>query len=169
MDEPTAAPDPAAVRVDRLPTWARRSVVGLVLVVALGLLVWGAQSSGVGSRTPLNEAIVNLTPLDGAQVPRQVTVGADLQPGYDGRLTVNGIAVPEEQMIGARDPSLVDPQDLAENGVRPNNKNAVFFRPGPGKVIEAFETGPVTITLRYYKEGREQTTSETVSWTVQVI
>ena len=65
-------------------------------------------------------------------------------------------------------PSKVDPADLAKNGVRPNNRNSVFFKPGPGKVIEEFDHGTVTIALDYFLEEQQETTSNRVTWTIRV-
>jgi len=151
------------------PTWLRRTIIAVVLVAGVGLVIWGngLASNGDGSGGSLDAAIVKLTPESGAQVPRQSPVGADLAPGYDGRLTINGIAIPEEQMVGARDPATVDPADLARNGVRPNNRNSVYFQPGPGKVIEEYPQGPVVIELRYFRE-RQANTSRTTSWQIRV-
>ena len=81
---------------------------------------------------------------------------------------MNGISIPEEQMEGARDPASVDPDDLAENGLRPNNRNRVFFTPGPGKVIEEFDNGIVTITVRYFPEGLEDSSARSVTWQIRV-
>ena len=82
--------------------------------------------------------------------------------GYDGRLTVNGVAIPETDMDGAipvtsreYDPKL---------GPRPNNRNEVLFTPGKGKVIETYGTGDVTLTLRYWNIARGQRSARTLSW-----
>lgn len=151
------------------PTWLRRTLTAVVLVAAFALAVWGAKSSTSGEAQDFGPGIVALNPPSDAQAPRQTTVGADLQAGYDGRLVIDGIEIPESQMEGARDPATVDPKDLAENGLRPNNRNRVYFKPGPGKVIEGFDQGTVSVTLRYFKERQEATTTNTVSWTFRVI
>lgn len=150
------------------PTWLRRTVTVVVLGAALALAAWGmgVVETG-GGQDELDPAIVSLFPTSDAQALRQTEVGAELAQGYDGRLTVNGIEVPEAQMEGARDPSTVDPADLAKNGLRPNNRNHVFFKPGPGKVLEELQQGTVTITLRYFKDRKEET-SRTVSWSIRV-
>ncbi|WP_426571774.1 hypothetical protein [Aquihabitans sp. McL0605] len=162
-------PAPPPVDIGGWPTWVRRTVIAVVLLGALGFAVWASNSAGSGtSNQEVSGAIVSLTPPDGAQALRQTEVGAELAVGYDGRLTVNGIAIPEDQMVGARDPKTVDPADLAKNGVRPNNRNSVYFKPGPGKVIEEFEHGTVTIQMKYFKDGRQATTANTVTWTIRV-
>jgi hypothetical protein len=70
--------------------------------------------------------------------------------------------------VGARDPSTVAPDDLAANGLRANNRNRVYFKPGPGKVIETFDQGTVDIVLRYFKEGAG-TEGGTVRWSIRVL
>jgi hypothetical protein len=164
----TSAPV-APVAVGGWPTWLRRTVIVVALAVGLAGAVWGAQSSSVGTEgNPLDPAIVTLAPRDGAQALRQTSVGAELVPGYDGRLTINGISIPEEQMDGAIDPDSVSAAELQRYGIRPNSKNRVFFTPGPGKVIEEYDTGRVDITVRFFEEQLESTTSRTVSWSIRV-
>jgi hypothetical protein len=165
---PPGSPSPAPAAQSGLPTWARRSIIAVVLLSALAVAVWGAQSADSSGNEVVNDgAVISLFPVEGGQALRQTRVGAELTPGYDGRLTVNGIAIPEEQMEGARDPATVDPSDLEQNGLRPNNRNSVYFKPGPGKVIEEFDQGPVTISLRYFEDLQEDT-ARTVTWTIRV-
>lgn len=165
-DEPSAAPG----RAKRAPmsTRNRRIVSAVIMVAVLAIAFVGTRGLGTGGTKDLDPAIVALFPNEGAQALRQTEVGIDLKPGYDGRLTINGVAVPEGQMVGARDPKTTDPQDIAENGIRPNNKNHVFFKPGPGKVFEEFPQGPVFITARFWQEGRQSETARTVTWTIRV-
>ncbi len=170
-ETPPTTPATEPVSIDKIPAWARRTIIGVLLVGAMAaFVVWGIGSADPGTSN-LGDAIVTLSPGEGAQVPIQTAVGADLKPGYDGRLTItNGgqtVTIPEEQMEGARDPATVDPDDLAQNGLRPNNRNSVYFKPGPGKVIEEFTQGEVVITLRYFPERREGE-AESVTWTIRV-
>jgi hypothetical protein len=95
-------------------------------------------------------------------------VFVDLKPGYDGRLTINGIAIPEAEMDGARDPRTVSAEDLAANGLRPNNRNHVGFTPGPGKIIESFDSGILRISVNYFRDRRPEN-NRTISWTATVI
>jgi len=163
-----AAPAPDAV--GGWPDWARRTVIGLVLLVAFGAGAWLIGSTESNQNADLDKSvIISLTPNDGAQAVRQTEVGADLAVGYDGRLTINGIEIPEDQMVGARDPQQVSPEDLAKNGLRANNRNQVYFKPGPGKVIERFEPGTIDITLRYFKDGQPNEGTGTVRWSFKAI
>ena len=164
--DPAPAPAPASTG---WPTWARRTVIGAALVVAFGILAWGLGFAAEGETDQnLDRAIVSLTPNDGAQVLRQSSVGAELRPGYDGRLTIDGIEIPEGQMDGAIDPDSVSAAELAKYGIRPNNKNRVFFTPGPGKVIEEYDTGQLTIELDYFQDELRESTERSVTWTIRV-
>lgn len=167
--EQAALGAPAPTGGEGWPDWLRRTVIGVVLVGALGLAVWMVSSSNSGRDEIDPVAVVSLSPNDGAIALRQTSVGADLAIGYDGRLTINGIEIPETEMEGARDPATVDPADLEANGPRANNRNSVFFKPGPGKVIESFESGTVDITLRYFQDGKAGTSGGTVRWSIRVI
>ena len=168
-DQPALAappPDPPA----GWPDWARRSMIALVLLVALASAAWliGSTDSNASSNLDRN-VVISLTPNENAQALRQTQVGADLAVGYDGRLTINGVEIPEEDMVGARDPSKVDPADLRQYGIRPNNRNQVYFKPGPGKVIESFEPGTVDIVLRYFKDGEPGEGTGSIAWSIKVI
>lgn len=160
----------AAAGPGGLPTWARRLAVVAALALAVGVLVVGSRRNVVGQVDDVQkvEVITAKEPAPGAKVLRQSAIGAVLKPGYDGRLTINGTPIPEEQMEGAVDPSQVSAEDLARYGIRPNNRNRVFFTPGPGKVIEEYDTGPVTVVLTYFQDLRAETTSQTSTWTVTV-
>ncbi|MEZ5203739.1 MAG: hypothetical protein R2701_04955 [Acidimicrobiales bacterium] len=168
-EAPGSPGSPTTRTAGELPTWLRRTIIAAIVVAATGVLLWGTsviQTDGGGE--PLDGTIVSLTPHDDAQVLRQTSVGAELQPGYDGRLTIDGIDIPEDQMDGAIDPNSVTAEDLAKYGIRPNNRNRVYFTPGPGKVIEEFTTGRVTVVMRYFEDKLEASTSRTVSWSFRV-
>lgn len=168
--EQPALEAPAPVALGGWPNWLRRTVIGVSLLAAFAAAAWLIGGTEPNENVDLDKTvIISLTPNDNAQAPRQTEVGADLAVGYDGRLTINGIEIPEEQMVGARDATLVDPKDLAQNGLRGSNPNQVYFKPGPGKVIEAFEPGTVDITLRYFKDGQPSVGAGTVSWSIKVI
>ena len=140
-----------------------------VLVLAAGIFAYSCSKGETTLGVTGNPAIVAQFPAPGGRALRQTDVGAELLVGYDGRLTVNGIDIPEEQMEGAVDPAGLSEAELRQYGVRPTSRNRVVFRPGPGKVIEEFEPGQVTIVLRYFKDFRAETTSRVISWTVTVV
>lgn len=149
----------------RSRTWARRGLVLLVLAGAVGILVWGAGHAGTGSSTDRDPVIASQFPAPGGRAPRQSEVGAYLTPGHDGRLTINGITIPESQMTGVLPDTSPEAEDYEGNALRPNNRHHVSFVPGPGKVIESLEPGLVTVTLRYFPDLQPDRPGRTISWT----
>lgn len=172
--EPSPEPPDPAVSAplsapSALATWGRRGVIALLLAGAVAVLVVGGRNADTeGDTTDRDPAIVSQFPMPGATALRQTEIGVTLRPGYDGRLVVNGVEIPEDQMLGAIDPNSVTPEELRRFGIRPNNRNSVFFRPGPGKVISELPNGEVTVAVRYFKDRQDQARGRTVSWTFQV-
>ncbi len=174
VDEPF---DPSTIR-DPLPqplfSWRRLVVVGVLVVAALCLVV-AARSGGDGTSATASgdtSAIVAYQPTPGGRVLRQSEVGVILEDGWDGRLTINGVAIPEEQMVGAIDPTSPEYQSLPEDqrdlGPRPNTKNVVKFQPGPGRAITEYDTGTVEVVVRYWRIVDGPETARTTSYTVRV-
>ena len=161
------------IKLPRQPLFSvRRLVIVAVLAAAFGLLVYGFQGTGSTGGNDTDDAIVRLVPERNDRVLRQAEVGAELKPGYDGRLTINGVAIHEDQMEGA-----LTPEALAElgetgvevdQGVRPNNKNSVRFQPGPGKAVADLDTGAVELQLRYWPIEDGPDNARTFTWTIYV-
>lgn len=168
--ETPAAPAPAAPPAPSTrATWVRRGVIAALLVAAVAVLVVGGRDADTdGISTDRDPAIVSQFPMPGATALRQTEIGAELRAGYDGRLVINGVEIPEDQMEGAIDPNSVTPEELRRYGIRPNNRNAVYFKPGPGKAITELPNGEVTVSVRYFKDRQDQARGRTVSWTFQV-
>ncbi len=159
-----AAPRPSAGA-----TWVRRGLIFALLAGAVAVLVVGGRDADTdGISADRDPAIVSQFPMPGATALRQTEIGAVLRPGYDGRLVINGVAIPEDQMVGAIDPSSVTPEELRRYGIRPNNRNSVYFKPGPGKVLTELPNGEVTVSVRYFKDRQAESRGRTVSWTFQV-
>ncbi|MBI2709287.1 MAG: hypothetical protein HYX34_06290 [Actinobacteria bacterium] len=154
---------------------ARRVLLTTVILAALALLVWawssnGQQDPSLGASG--SGVVVRYDPAPGSRVLRQAQVGVDLKEGYDGRLVVNGVPIPEEQMVGAIVPGTPAYEQLtpAEQaaGPRPNNRNVVKFQPGPGKAITRFTTGEVQVTIRYWREDQGPRTARSFTYTIFV-
>jgi hypothetical protein len=168
--------DPSTIR-DPLPqplfSW-RRLVIVLGLLAAVGCVVVAARSAGdTGSGAELDSAIVSYTPDPGGRVLRQSQVGVELEQGYDGRLTINGTQIPEDQMVGAIVPGSEAWDQLSPEqqqlGPRPNNKNLVMFQPGEGKAITEYDTGAVDVSVRFWKLSEGPDSARTVSYTIYVV
>lgn len=166
--------DPSEIR-DPLPqpllSWRRLAMVAL-LAVAVGCIVVAARSGGGSEDVSSDEAIVSYLPSPGGRVQRQSAVGVELQAGYDGRLTINEVAIPEDQMVGAIVPGseAADAQTDEERqlGPRPNNKQLVMFQPGEGKAIAEYDTGSVEISVRLWKLSDGPQTARTVTYAINV-
>lgn len=148
---------------------ARR--VGIVLALAFGVLLLviaaGRDDTTVPSETG-NARVVAQFPLPDAQAPRQTQVGVELVEGFDGRLTIAGTPIPEEQLDGARDPATLTEEQLRKFGIRPNNRNRLFFTPGPDKVLESIPEGEVTVVVTYFRDRQPDVDAGTYSWTFTV-
>lgn len=149
--------------------WVRRAVIAVALLGAFAFVVVSCNRSEVTLNQGGGDArVVTRFPLPDAQAPRQSQVGIELQPGYDGTLLINGTGIPETQLDGASDPTKVDPAILRQFGVRPNNRNRLFFTPGPGKVFTELPKGKVVITAQFHKDRQPGVDQGTASWTITV-
>lgn len=177
-DDAVAPFDPSTIR-DPLPQplfSVRRAVIAALLLVAAGCLVVAVKSGGgtdPADPSDAQTAIVSFTPTPGSRVIRQSTVGVVLEQGYDGRLTINGTSIPEEEMEGAIVPGTEAYEELSprqrEKGPRPNNKEQVLYRPGPGKAVADLGTGEVQITVRYWKLSEGEQTARTFPYSIYVV
>lgn len=145
--------------------WPRRLAMTGALVLGIAFVVY-ALGRSPESTTPIgavsDPAVLSQSPSPGSHVLHQTAVGAKLANGYDGRIIIDGVEVPEDQMDGAApvDSPAYDPR----YGVRPNNKNSVFFTPGSNKVITKYPAGEVHVTVRFWSIAKGEASARTVSW-----
>lgn len=165
--EPSTPGSSAPAPPDRW-RWARRLVQLVLLLGAAAFAVYAFGRAPDHAETgPLHDAaVLQQVPAPGANVLRQTQVGAKLKPGYTGLIIVNGTQIPEDQMDGAV-PTTSKEYD-PRFGVRPNNKELVFFTPGPGKVISRFGSREVTITVRFWPIADGEGAAQSVTWTIYV-
>jgi hypothetical protein len=136
-------------------TVVRRVVIAALLVLAAGMVWYSGSIKGEPPAPSLTDAAVEqLVPArDTPTAIRQAEIGIDLVPGWDADLRINGVDIPEDEERA--NPSL----------------NQVFFKPGPGKVIEALAPGPVTVTAIIWQptagETRD-TATHSVTWSFRV-
>jgi hypothetical protein len=160
MPHPASQPDPAP-QPDALYSTRAKIVMSLVVtlgVLAIALAVW-ASSTGVdddgpvvatGGAAPLDG--FRLRPADGAQAVQGSEIGIDLQPGWEGRLLIDGVEIPEDEL------RLVPGQ------------NQVFFTPGQGRTIERLRPGRNCVTAIFWRSqlGRGADDGQ-LTWCFQVI
>jgi len=130
----TGAMSPKLRRMARRLALPALGLVGLAIIVAAGFMGRTDPEPLVGQ--PSLEAIF---PTDGANIVAQDRVGADLQPGYDGDLAINGVTIPEDQLD----------QD--------NGLNQLVFHPGPGKVLTALQPGKNCARITWWRVEESRT------------
>lgn len=80
----------------------RRLLIGLVLVLSgLGIVYAAqlAQTGDDGGPAVSGQAVERLIPAAGTEVLAQEPMGVDLAPGYTAALFLNGVELPEDQLV----------------------------------------------------------------------
>lgn len=125
----------------------------LVASVLIGLAVWRTDTGEPGDDITVSGQVVEATtPRDDAEALRQTQITIDLAAGYDGRLVIDSVEIPDEQLE------------------RETNLNQVSFTPGEGKAIEQLEAGPTCVLAVYWKlsEGEGGPGTDTYRWCFDV-
>lgn len=152
-------------------SWRRLAIVAMLLA-ASGFVVAASRAGNDAGEAGADPAIVAYQPAPGGRVLRQSEVGVELEQGYDGRLTIDGVAIPETQMVGAILPGTEAFENLSAEqrtlGPRPNNKNVVRYRPGAGKAVSRFQTGSVEIVVRFWLIAEGPETARSVTYSISV-
>ena len=127
----------------------RRVLLGLAALtgaVAILLALLLADTDDNDVTVTGNAAVDELIPPRSAEVLSQETVGIDLAPGYDARLTINGVVIPPEQI--RHQPNL----------------NLFTFRPDRGKVIERLRAEQNCALVAYWRQDVGPAEADTISW-----
>ena len=135
--------------MDRRPASAARSplvqrvVLSLIVAAAVGGLVYVFTSPTGGDEPTKPAAIEAVTPQGGDLDLRQVTIAADLAPGYTGYLLLDGVEVPEDDLQHV------------------DALNQVVLRPSPDSDYRELRPGRhcATVVYRMFGEPREQSSS----------
>lgn len=152
--------------------------VGISAGLALGgLLVIGGFAIGKtgGDEQNLPFAIEAVSPASGDQVERQTEIIADLAPGYDGLIVINGIEIPPDQYTVDSGLNQVifpcRPSDIPSQALGAEANNATPGRPPCARGedgTEEFEvpTGNVSVAVEYWPITRGRgDASKTFFWT----
>ena len=124
----------------------RRLIMTLIAAVAVGGIVF-AFSGPTGDDTRAKPAgIESVFPEGGDLDLRQVTIVADLAPGYTGYLAIDGNEVPEDEIQIV--PAL----------------NTVTLRPQPGSDFETLQPGSHCATVFYRQIGQPRANSAAYRW-----
>lgn len=98
------------------------------------------------SSTSLPIAIREVSPAPMSNVFLQQDVRVDLASGYTGIIDINGVPIPETQVI--------------ENV----GLNRLTFRPGPGQVLERLFTERNCVRIEYWLISEGQNNSQMFTW-----
>ena len=127
----------------------RRVLLGVAAVAGAGAIVlalWLADTDNTDVSVTGNAAVDELIPPRGAEVLSQETVGIDLAPGYDARLYINDVEIPEDQVR------------------HQPNINRFTFRPDQGKVIESLRAEQNCVVAEYWPQASGPAEAATFSW-----
>ena len=115
-----------------MPVAVRRLIIALLLLVA-GSAVFGLTQLSSEPSQPLDTIIESRQPNDGEKILQQSQITIDLLSGWDGKLTIDGIAIPDDQLIKVR-----------EQGI-------IRFQPAKGKALEYFPAGQNCVSFTYWQ------------------
>ncbi len=124
------------------PDMRKRLIMGILAAIAVGGIVY--TFSGPKRDVPgLPDAVEAVSPPEGDLELRQATLAADLAPGYQGYLTLDGVEIPQDDLQFV----------LA--------LNTITLRPQPGSDYAALRPGRHCASVVYWFIGqtREQGTS----------
>jgi len=143
-----AQTSPYSTRFKVIASLVAAAAIALFAVAILTLS--GNKDQGLSAD---NAKVVDaLIPTANTQVPQQSSVGIDLVAGWDGVLRINGVEIPEDELVKTPQTGLI------------------MFTPGDGKAVEEFETGRncVTAVIWPIAEGRGPADRQ-VPWCFEVV
>jgi hypothetical protein len=166
--------DPPPVRRRRRFTVDKKlAVASLAIAVGVVLIGWAVLRGVTGDDvSELPDAIERIVPVpDAVQVLAQSQVVVDLEEGYEGRLTIDGLDFPTLRMEDLTDDD-VEPGEQVEipPGVvfEPGN-DTLTFTPGPGIDIERFDDGLHRVRVVYWPVDTGEDAARSYSWTFTVV
>ena len=155
-------------RVDRKLLLASLALAIGVVFIALGLL----RAVTGDDVTNLPSAIDSIRPgPDDEQVLQQTQVTVDLAEGYEGELTVDGVALPTVR-LDQLSPIDVEPGQQIEvppgTVFEPGN-GTLRFTPAEGTAIETFDPGSHSVIVRYWTTEEGPDAARSYGWTFDVV
>jgi hypothetical protein len=140
MDDPVPAP---------MSQGRYRLLLGVLLAGAVVALVAAVRATDTeDASSPTSDVVERFVPKAGDEVLRQAELGADLAPGYEGTILLNGVEIPEDEQR------------------RVPEQNQVFFTPGEGKVVERLHAGRNCAVVLAWKtaDGRGTARDKSFTW-----
>jgi hypothetical protein len=149
---------------------ARRSLFSRVLgptLVTVGItgVILGFALSNNGTtdiRVEGNPAIEALFPEPDAEVLRQTSVGIDLIAGYEAELTINGVAIPLDEINVLRD--LDNPRESAQtSGTFGDTLNRFLYQPLEGRSVPELQ-GDSNCVVAVYWPLADPSDRKSIEW-----
>ena len=169
---------PAAEPSDEAPPRRRRLnrellLISLGLSVGIVLIAIGLLRSVTGDEvTNLPDAIEEIAPTpDAEQVLQQTDVLVDLAEGYEGELTIDGVALPTIRLdeLGSINVEPGAQIEIPPGAIFEPGNGTLRFKPSEGGPIESFDPGAHNVVVTYWRteDGRE--TARSYGWTFIVV
>ena len=163
----------AAVRTDRRRFDRSLLVASLAIAVGLALIVWGLTVAVTGDeRDPLPDAIEAVTPPpDAEQVPQQAGFVVDLESGYEGSLTIDGIEIPVVELgeLGSAEAEPGKQIDVPSVAVYQRGNGIISFTPSDRAPIDTLSPGTHETTVTYWKTAEGRSEARSYSWRFEVV
>jgi hypothetical protein len=131
---------------------ARRVVMTALLALAVGLAVFGfQQTKETNPEVKITDVAVKAVyPASGDLDLRQSAIGFQLDPAYTGRLVVDGIPIPDDQVHFAI------------------GLNKFTYEPGPGTETGALRPGRHTAEAIFWRIGQTERQGRSYRWSFNV-
>ncbi|MGE0879219.1 MAG: hypothetical protein AB7L13_10255 [Acidimicrobiia bacterium] len=131
----------------------RRLGVSFLFALGLALVIFGFSKAVKGDPKAMSDPAVEQTiPKNQDLVLRQSQVGVALIPGYTGILEIDGVRIPEDQLI-------VD---------KSSNLNTILFQPGKDTEFPEFRSGLHTVVARFWRVSASEAQSRSITWSFRV-
>ncbi|MGH9225473.1 MAG: hypothetical protein ACRD2W_17200 [Acidimicrobiales bacterium] len=124
----------------------RRLIMGGLAALAAGGIVFAFSAPTRQDTAGRPAAVEAVTPQGGDLDLRQVTISADLAPGYTGYLTLDGVEIPGDDLKF----------ELA--------LNSVTLIPGPDSDYAELRPGPHCAGIVYWPIGQTRAAGQTHTW-----
>lgn len=148
-------------------------LISLALAIGFVLIALGVLRSVTGDEvTDLPDAIEEIAPTpDAEQVLQQTNVVVDLAEGYEGELTVDGVAL-ETIRLDQLAPLDAEPGQQVEvppGAIFEPGNGTLSFRPGEGTGIDSFDPGSHNVVVMYWRTAEGRDAARSYGWTFVVI
>ena len=138
------------------PALVTVGITGVILGFAL------SNSGSTDIRVEGNPVIEALFPEPDAEVLRQTSIGIDLIAGYEAELTINGVAIPPDQINVLRD--LENPRESAQtSGTFGSTLNRFLYQPLEGRAVPELQ-GDRNCVVAVYWPLSDATARSTIEW-----